>query len=58
VAICDMHFDHCMSGLAAFASLPEARNYKQTHDGQLIDLAEAKASVARQMVKQTLWEDL
>ena len=47
MAICDMHFDHCMSGLAAFASLPEARNYKQTHDGQLIDLAEAKASVAR-----------
>ena len=47
--ICDMHYDRCMPSLVAFATLQNARAYQQEHGGRLIDLAEARTSVARQM---------
>lgn len=47
--ICDMHYDRCMPSLVAFASFQNTRAYQQEHGGRLIDLAEARTSVARQM---------
>jgi nitrous oxide reductase accessory protein NosL len=47
--IYDMHYDRCMPSLVAFANLKNAQAYQQEHGGRLIDLAEAKTSVARQM---------
>ncbi len=47
--ICDMHYDRCMPSLVAFANLQNARTYQQKHGGRLVNLAEAKASVAQQM---------
>jgi DNA-directed RNA polymerase subunit RPC12/RpoP len=49
--ICEMHYDRCMPSLVAFANLQSARTYQQEHGGRLIDLAEARTRVARQMGK-------
>jgi hypothetical protein len=47
--ICDMHYDRCMPSLVAFGNLQDARSYQHEHGGRLIDLAEARTSVTRQM---------
>ena len=47
--ICEMHYDRCMPSLVAFASLQRARTYQREHGGRLIDLAEARTRVARQI---------
>jgi hypothetical protein len=49
--ICEAHYDRCLPSLAAFANLPNARAYQHEHGGRLINLAEARTSVARQMGK-------
>jgi hypothetical protein len=49
--ICETHYDRCLPSLVAFATLPNARVYQQEHGGRLLDLAEARKSVARQMGK-------
>ena len=49
--ICETHYDRCMPSLVAFANLKDAQAYQQEHGGRLMRLAEAKASVARQMGK-------
>ena len=48
--ICEMHYDRCLPSLVAFANLENVRVY-QEHGGRLLDLAEARTSVARQMGK-------
>jgi hypothetical protein len=47
--ICEMHYDRCMPSLVAFANLQDAQSYQQEHGGRVIELAEARASVAQQM---------
>jgi DNA-directed RNA polymerase subunit RPC12/RpoP len=47
--ICEMHYDRCLPSLVAFANLENARVYQQEYGGRLIDLAQARTSVARQM---------
>jgi len=47
--ICEMHYDRCMPSLVTFARLDDARSYQQEHAGRVIDLAEARRSVARQI---------
>lgn len=49
--ICEVHYDRCMPSLVAFANRQEAQTYQQQHGGRLVSLAEAKASVGRQMRK-------
>jgi len=49
--ICEAHYDRCLPSLVAFANLPNARAYQQEHGGRLINLVEARTSVARQMGK-------
>ena len=47
--ICETHYDRCLPSLVAFANLANARAYQQEHGGRLLDLAEARTSVAGQM---------
>jgi hypothetical protein len=47
--ICEMHYDRCMPSLVTFARADDARGYQQEHAGRVIDLAEARRSVARQI---------
>jgi hypothetical protein len=47
--ICEAHYDRCLPSLVAFGNLPNARAYEQEHGGRLLDLAEARRSVSRQM---------
>lgn len=47
--ICSLHYDRCMPSLVAFGNLQDARSYQHEHGGRLIDLAEARTSVTRQM---------
>ena len=47
--ICEAHYDRCLPSLVAFANLSHARAYRQEHGGRLLDLAEARTSVTRQM---------
>jgi hypothetical protein len=47
--VCETHYDRCLPSLVAFATLPNARAYQQKYSGRLLDLAEARTSVARQM---------
>ena len=49
--ICDMHYDRCMPSLVAFGSLQNAESYQQEHGGHVLSLAEARASVEKQMSK-------
>ena len=49
--ICEAHYDRCLPSLVAFTNLPNARVYQQEHGGRLLDLAEARTSVARQLGK-------
>jgi DNA-directed RNA polymerase subunit RPC12/RpoP len=49
--VCDVHFDRCMPSLVAFAARTDAETYRRQHGGRLVTLAEATASVARQMGK-------
>lgn len=47
--ICETHYDRCLPSLVAFATLQNARAYRHEQGGRLLDLAEARTSVARQM---------
>jgi hypothetical protein len=49
--ICETHYDRCMPSLVAFSNLPSARGYQREHGGRLLDLAEARTSVLRQIGK-------
>lgn len=49
--ICEAHYDRCLPSLVAFANLTNARAYQREHGGRLLDLAEARTSVTRQMGK-------
>jgi len=47
--ICEMHYDRCMPSLVTFARADDAHGYQQEHAGRVIDLAQARRSVARQI---------
>lgn len=47
--VCETHYDRCLPSLVAFGTLANARAYQQAEGGRLLDLAEARTSVARQM---------
>jgi hypothetical protein len=54
--VCDVHYDRCLPSLVAFSKLEDAEEYRNNQGGHIINFAEARASVARQLGREGVKE--